>query len=129
MGPLFELSRNAIAVEQGDLLSIALTIGIPIVVAYAVFYFLADRVNFGWPKWLPWLAYIPLLVGVILCWPFFAGAMGWTEQGKYYGDLNDIGSKMIIIHYASVPLQLLAAGGLFVWRWLKSKSSSPYGNI
>ncbi len=116
-------ATNALAQEGGknDALIVALEIGLPILIAYAAFYLLSEREESGWPTWLKWLAFVPIVVGILLCGPYFFGALGWTVDGSFYADLHGLGTKQLIMHYASLPLELLAGVGLVAWNVLRTK--------
>jgi hypothetical protein len=113
LSPIFNLLADADnGYEPGELVVIGFS---PLLVALILFWIGVKLQHMGKPKWLKWLAVLPLVVGVFI---------GITPLRLFYfdqvyQDLHGGTWKKGLLHALGVIMPVVGVIGLFVWnKWL-----------
>jgi hypothetical protein len=98
--------------EPGELAGIALP---PLLIALLIFWIGVKLQHAGRPKWIKWIAVVPLVVGIVI--GITPLRMFYFDQ--VYQDLHGGTWKKGILHASGVIMPVLGLVGLFVWnKWL-----------
>lgn len=113
---MFEWLTFAIgAADRIPAWQVGLTLLMPASIGMVLFVVFMERESHGWSTKLKYLGLIPPLIGIIVCWRFTSGALGFGELGEFYREWYGIGGRGIMLHYAAVPVQIAAMVVMVVW--------------
>ncbi|MBX3096805.1 MAG: hypothetical protein KF812_08085 [Fimbriimonadaceae bacterium] len=92
-------------------------LAVPSLLAIGIFGMILQKQIHGTPKWMKFLAMIPLLAAIIYGW----GKLSQLLGDPAYADYNYIGSGLESLHWASVIVPVVIALALTTWGIIHDK--------
>lgn len=91
--------------EKHEALALGLILVLPLIVAYLILQFGKFKIDNGAPRWISWLALIPLAAGAALAYPAFVDV-----SNDNYRDFHMLSDRSVMLHYATffTPLAAIA---------------------
>ena len=103
------------AFVQPSFIDVVLWPGVLFLLGLGLWVFGVHHENDDGAAWIKWLAFIPLVIGVVVGWGWLSRYIDPGATGLMYRDEVVPGGRMKIAHYAAFGLPALTLVGILGW--------------